>query len=59
VAFVIPRVDWVTDQVWDMYDDQYSTEVQGINLITGGYGYSSVPTITITGGSSIIMTLTA
>lgn len=50
VAFVIPRVDWVTDQVWDMYDDQYSTEVQGINLITGGYGYSSVPTITISGG---------
>jgi hypothetical protein len=50
VAFVIPRVDWVTGQVWDMYDDQYSTEVQGINLITGGFGYSSVPTVTITGG---------
>ena len=33
VAFVIPRKDWVTGQVWDMYDDQYSTEVQGINLI--------------------------
>lgn len=49
-AFVIPRVDWVTNQVWDMYDDQYSTEVQGINLIAGGFGYSSVPTITITGG---------
>ena len=50
VAFVIPRVDWVTGQVWDMYDDQYSTEVQGINLIAGGFGYSSTPTITITGG---------
>lgn len=50
VAFVIPRVDWVTGQIWDMYDDQYSTEVQGINLIAGGYGYSSVPTVTITGG---------
>jgi hypothetical protein len=50
VAFVIPRVDWVADQVWDMYDDQYSTEVQGINLIAGGYGYSSTPTITISGG---------
>lgn len=50
VAFVIPRVDWVTGQVWDMYDDQYSTEVQGINLIAGGYGYSSTPTVTITGG---------
>jgi len=50
VAFVIPRKDWVTGQIWDMYDDQYSTEVQGINLIGGGYGYSSTPTITITGG---------
>jgi hypothetical protein len=50
VAFVIPRKDWVTGQVWDMYDDQYSTEVQGINLIAGGFGYSSVPTVTISGG---------
>jgi hypothetical protein len=50
VAYVIPRRDWVTDQVWDMYDDQYSKEVQGINLISGGYGYSSNPAITITGG---------
>lgn len=50
VAFVIPRVDWVTNQIWDMYDDQYSTEVQGINLITGGFGYSSAPTVTISGG---------
>jgi hypothetical protein len=50
VAFVIPRSDWVTGQVWDMYDDQYSTEVQSINLITGGYGYSTTPTVTISGG---------
>ena len=50
VAFVIPRKDWVTGQVWDMYDDQYSTEVQGINLIAGGYGFSGTPTISITGG---------
>jgi hypothetical protein len=50
VAFVIPRVDWVTGQIWDMYDDQYSDEVQGINLITGGYGYSDPPSITISGG---------
>jgi len=50
VAFVIPRADWVTGQVWDMYDDQYSTEVQGINLIAGGYGFSGTPTVSITGG---------
>jgi len=50
VAFVIPRFDWVTGTIWDMYDDQYSTEVQGINLVAGGYGYSSTPTVTINGG---------
>ena len=50
VAFVTNRVDWVSGQIWDMYDDQYSDEVQGINLISGGYGYSDPPTITISGG---------
>lgn len=50
VAFVIPRVDWTTGQIWDMYDDQYSDEVQGVNLISGGYGYSDPPSITISGG---------
>jgi hypothetical protein len=50
VSFVIPRVDWVTGQIWDMYDDQYSDEVQGINLVSGGYGYSDPPSVSITGG---------
>lgn len=50
VAFVIPRVDWVSGTIYDMYDDEYSKEVQGINLISGGFGYSDPPTITITGG---------
>lgn len=59
VAFVIPRIDWVTGQVWDMYDDQYSTEVQGINLISGGYGYSSVPTVIISGGGGTGASATA
>jgi hypothetical protein len=50
VAFVIPRVDWTSGTIYDMYDDQYSDEVQGINLISGGFGYSDPPTITISGG---------
>jgi len=50
VAFVTNRVDWVSGQIWDMYDDQYSDEVQGVNLISGGYGYSDPPAITISGG---------
>jgi hypothetical protein len=50
VSYVIPRVNWTTGTVYDMYDTQYSTEVQGLNLISGGYGYTTSPTITITGG---------
>lgn len=50
VAFVVPRVDWVTGTVYDMYDDQYSDEVQGIDLISGGFGYSDPPAVVISGG---------
>ena len=50
VAFVVPRVNWTTGTVYDMYDDEYSTEVLGINIVNGGTGYTSLPTITITGG---------
>lgn len=52
VAFVIPRYSWQPNVVYDMYDDQYCKEVQGINLISGGQGYGSAPTVYIgTAGS--------
>lgn len=47
IAYVLPRKDWTTGTVYDTYDDQYSTEIQGINLISGGSGYSTAPAITI------------
>jgi hypothetical protein len=52
VAFVIPRKDWVADVVYDMYDDQYSDQVIGINIISGGTGYIDLydTQITISGG---------
>jgi hypothetical protein len=50
VSFVIPRVNWTTGVVYDMYDDEYSTEILGLNIVNGGTGYTSLPTITITGG---------
>jgi hypothetical protein len=50
VAFVIPRYNWTTNEIYDMYDDAYSTEVTGIDVIDGGTGYTSLPTITVTGG---------
>jgi hypothetical protein len=47
VAFVVPRINWITNTVYDIYDDNYSTEVIGVNITNGGSGYTSVPTITI------------
>jgi hypothetical protein len=48
VAFVVPRREWVSDIVYDMYDDRYSDEVLGINIVSGGAGYINVDDITIT-----------
>ena len=59
VAFVILRRDWISGTIYDMYDDQYSDELQGINLISGGYGYSDTPSVTITGGGGTGATATA
>lgn len=50
VSFVIPRVNWTTNTVYDMFDDEYSTEILGLNIVNGGTGYTSLPTITVTGG---------
>ena len=50
VAFVIPRVDWQANVVYDQFDDSYSDELRGINIISGGFGYADPPTITISGG---------
>jgi hypothetical protein len=47
VAFVVPRYDWTSGTVYDIYDDQYSTEVQGLNIINGGGAFTSIPTLTI------------
>lgn len=47
VAFVVPRYDWQEGIVYDKFDDQYSTEIQGLNLISGGFGYGSSPNIFI------------
>lgn len=52
VSFVIKRRDWASDVVYDMYDDMYSDEVIGVNIISGGSGYINVSDIEliITGG---------
>lgn len=50
VSFVIPRKNWLVNTVYDMYDDEYSNEIIGIDIVSGGVGFTSLPTITITGG---------
>jgi hypothetical protein len=51
VSFVIPRRNWETGTVYDMYDDRISTEVDGVNIIAGGSGYTNSPNVVITGGN--------
>jgi hypothetical protein len=50
VSFVVDRVNWQINTVYDIYDDRYSDEVIGINVVNGGSLYTSIPTITLTGG---------
>jgi len=57
VAFVVPRYNWELNTVYDMYDDQYSKEVQGYNLVSGGVGYSIAPNVWV--GSAGAVTWTA
>ena len=52
VAFVIDKKVWIPDTVYDMYDDEYSDELIGINIVSGGSGFIDIYdiTVTITGG---------
>jgi hypothetical protein len=47
LSYVIRRIDWASGTIYDTYDDQYSTEVQGVNLISGGNSFSAAPYIYI------------
>ena len=50
VALIVERRNWVANTVYDMYDDNYCDQLDGIDLISGGFGFADPPTITITGG---------
>lgn len=51
VSFSVPRINWESGKVFDMFDDSYSDKVVGVNLLSGGTGYSNANTsVTITGG---------
>lgn len=53
IAYVIPRYNWTSGSIYDQYDDQYSTEVQGVNLTAGGFGYGSDPYVYIGSNGSV------
>lgn len=48
-CLVVKRIDWKVDTIFDRFDDAYSTELIGINLISGGTGYTVPPLVTIAG----------
>lgn len=50
ISFVIPRKNWTPGVIYDMYDDEYSDQLLGVDIISGGTGYTSTPTLTVTGG---------
>ena len=48
IAFVVTRREWASDVTYDMYDDKYSDQVLGLNIISGGAGYINIEDIVIT-----------
>lgn len=59
VAYVIDRINWTSGTVYDMYDDLYTDQIIGINLISGGTNYSLTPNVTISGGNGVGGNVTA
>jgi hypothetical protein len=53
ISFVVQRRNWQSGTIYDMYDDAYSTEIIGLDIISGGQNYTTLPTITITGGGGV------
>lgn len=50
IAYVVDRYNWTANTVYDMYDDNYSTQLAGIDLRNGGVNYSSNVLVSISGG---------
>jgi hypothetical protein len=65
ISFVIKRRDWASDVVYDMYDDRYSDEVIGVDIISGGSGYINISDIQLeivggggTGATAVVSEIT-
>ena len=47
VSYVVPRYDYKFNTIYDQYDDEYCSEVIGVNLISSGFGYGVAPFVYI------------
>jgi len=47
IRMVVPYRVWSTNTVYDRYDDSYSTELQGIDLTSGGANYGTSAIVTV------------
>ena len=56
IAYVVLRNNWISGTTYDQFDDQYSTEVQGVDLSNGGFGYGSAPNVYIGKEGSVAWT---
>lgn len=50
VSYIVDRINWAAGTVYDIYDDDYSNRVIGIDLKAGGGSYSGNANITLAGG---------
>jgi hypothetical protein len=53
VSFVVKRINWEPNRVFDMFDDSYSDKVLGINLLSGGENYTANANIIIEDGGGV------
>lgn len=47
VAMVVPRINWVSGEIYDQFDDRYSGQLVGINITDAGKYYNTAPTVEI------------
>lgn len=52
VSFVVDRIDWESGTIYDIYDDRYTDEVIGVNVVNVGQNYSANTSIAFTGGGA-------
>ena len=47
IAYIVSRYNWTSGLVYDIYDDRYCNQVEGLSITNGGINYTSLPIITI------------